>query len=273
MRKYLLKHKLEIADPHLALNQDLWSPLTKTGAAAVGGHHNYEAIAQKINELGDRLKSATPEKEWYTAIFDEVTQYFFKPETKGVSGNLILFCLADCVKAKEAPILISHGDTLALTGGASGVSESMGKGLVKLELLGTVKDGKPVPLFQGILTGLPDGQGRYLPKYVSLDPSKMSAAYVNKQFGDLGEHEAPGVENLKVSDSLPEPLKSIWLYAKKVRVFIKASDVQRGVPKLLNPATEKRYPTNELRMYFLQLAEKGYGETQGERDRLKFKAF
>lgn len=271
MRKHLLKHNLEIADPHLALNQKLWLPLTKTGVTAVGSHHNYQEIAQKINELGERLKMATSEKQWHTTIFDEVTQYFFRPETKGVSGDLMLFCLADCVKAKEAPILISHGGTIALTGGASGTSETMDKGLVKLELLGTVKDGEPIPLFQGVLTGLPDSQGRFLPKQISLDPTQMTAAYINQQFGEVGECQED--TQPKISDSIPEPLKSIWLYAKKVRVFIKAADVQRGLPKLKNPTTEKSYTTNEIRMYFSLLAKKGYGETQGEGDRLKFKSY
>ncbi|HIK27967.1 MAG: hypothetical protein N3E45_17050 [Oscillatoriaceae bacterium SKW80] len=269
MRKHLLNHKLEIADPHLALNQELWLPLVKSGAIAVGSHHDYAAIAQKINELGDRLKSATPDKKWFTTIFDEVTQYAFKPETKGVSGALMLFCLADCVKAKESPILISHGDTIALTGGAGGTSETMEKGLVKLELLGTVKDGKPSPLFRGILTGLPNSEGKYIPQNVTLDPSVMSASYINKLF-EVADREE---EDIKLSDSLPEPLKSIWLYAKKVRVAVKASDVQRGLPKLVNPATEKRYPTEEIRVYFLQLAQKGYGEVEGEGDRLKFRVF
>ncbi len=239
----------------------------------MGKNHNYEAVAQKINELGLRLSSATPEKQWYTSIFDEVTQYFFKPDTKGVSGNLMLFCLADCFKAKEAPILISHGDTLALTGGSEGTSKSMDKGLVKLELRGTTLDGEPAPLFQGILTGIPNKEGKYLPQNITLNPEMMSASYLQQLFEGTSECSPPGVVDLKVSDSIPEPLKSIWLYAKKVRVSVKAADVQRALPKLVDPRTQKRYSTVVIREYFLLLVKKGYGETEGQGDRLKFKAY
>ena len=74
------------------------------------------------------------------------------------------------------------------------------------------------------------------------------------------------VTELKVSDDLGEPLKTIWLYAKKKGKVIKASEVQRDT------STMKSVPTKKIRQYFGLLFDLGYGELEGEGDRLGFRA-
>ena len=75
------------------------------------------------------------------------------------------------------------------------------------------------------------------------------------------------VTELKVSDDLGEPLKTIWLYAKKKGKVIKASEVQRDT------STMKSVPTKKIRQYFGLLFDLGYGELEGEGDRLGFRAY
>ncbi|MBW4548740.1 MAG: hypothetical protein KME25_30690 [Symplocastrum torsivum CPER-KK1] len=75
------------------------------------------------------------------------------------------------------------------------------------------------------------------------------------------------VNDLKVSDDLGEPLKTIWLYAKKKGEVIKASEVQR------DNSTLKSVPTKKIRQYFGLLFDLGYGELEGEGDRLGFRAY
>jgi hypothetical protein len=75
------------------------------------------------------------------------------------------------------------------------------------------------------------------------------------------------VNDLKVSDDLGEPLKTIWLYAKKKGEVIKASEVQR------DNTTMKSVPTKKIRQYFGLLFDLGYGELEGEGDRLGFRAY
>jgi len=75
------------------------------------------------------------------------------------------------------------------------------------------------------------------------------------------------VTELKVSDDLGEPLKTIWLYAKKKGKVIKAYEVQRDT------STMKSVPTKKIRQYFGLLFDLGYGELEGEGDRLGFRAY
>jgi len=75
------------------------------------------------------------------------------------------------------------------------------------------------------------------------------------------------VNDLKVSDDLGEPLKTIWLYAKKKGEVIKASEVQR------DNSTLKSVTTKKIRQYFGLLFDLGYGELEGEGDRLGFRAY
>jgi hypothetical protein len=85
--------------------------------------------------------------------------------------------------------------------------------------------------------------------------------------GASGQVVDKTVNDLKVSDDLGEPLKTIWLYAKKKGEVIKASEVQR------DNSTMKSVPTKKIRQYFGLLFDLGYGELEGEGDRLGFRAY
>ncbi len=61
--------------------------------------------------------------------------------------------------------------------------------------------------------------------------------------------------DLKVSDSLAEPLKSIWLFAKKKNDWVSARDVYNNGMSVL-----KGKGVKQIRQYFGLLADSGFGE-------------
>ena len=112
-----------------------------------------------------------------------------------------------------------------------------------------------------------------IPNYeLDLPPQTQSQASTRiiepvQASGDSEQVVDKTVNDLKVSDDLGEPLKTIWLYAKKKGEVIKASDVQRDT------STLKSVPTKKIRQYFGLLFDLGYGELEGEGDRLGFRAY
>jgi CxxC motif-containing protein len=64
----------------------------------------------------------------------------------------------------------------------------------------------------------------------------------------------PTIE-LKVSDSLSEPLKSIWLFAKKKGDWVTAKDVYNNGMSVLKGKSVK-----QIRQYLGLLADSGFGE-------------
>ncbi len=60
---------------------------------------------------------------------------------------------------------------------------------------------------------------------------------------------------LKISDSLAEPLKSIWLFAKKKNDWVTARDVYNNGMSVL-----KGKGVKQIRQYFGLLADSGFGE-------------
>jgi hypothetical protein len=60
---------------------------------------------------------------------------------------------------------------------------------------------------------------------------------------------------LKISDTLAEPLKSIWLFAKKKNNWVTAKDVYNNGLSVL-----KGKGVKQIRQYFGLLADSGFGE-------------
>lgn len=275
MLRIMLKgHQIEINDPHLEMNRKkAWKPLLEAGIPAYGSKFDYVAIAQRIDAFIVRLKNATDSKEWVSPVFDEVTQYSLEPDIKDVASKLLIKCLSDCRKGKEAPILLAHNNTQSMLGGATGIHQAKEEGLVQLHLLSTSRSGEYHPLFRGELTGIPNARGKFVTREITINPEVMNADYLVKLFAKqpvtMPDSVSPELEtvNLKVSDTLGEPLKTVWLYAKKRSEFIKASEVQRDNSIL------KSVPTVKIRQYFGLLFDMGYGELLGEGDRLTFRAY
>jgi hypothetical protein len=107
-----------------------------------------------------------------------------------------------------------------------------------------------------IFSGLSPARLVLLP---DLKEYKMSAGTAPKQPVTVTESSRerqpePTIE-LRVSDSLSEPLKSIWLFAKKKGDWVTAKDVYANGMAVL-----KGKGVKQIRQYFGLLADKGYGE-------------
>lgn len=294
-------HIVEICDPHILLNRDkAWKPLIDFGCQTFGNRRvngeeegfNYLAISRRIAAFATRLRSATPSKQWHTPIFDETTQYAFEPDIKEASKTLMLKCLSDCRKSKESPILLAHSNTQLLTGGSTGTHQAKEEGLAQLHLFSTSKNGEFYPLFKGSLSGIPNENGRFVEKAITLDPDWMSAEYVFEYLGMNQTHNSTTQqiddEDIQLSSeqsklafmySLPaetpqheQPLSSqlqaILDYAKRKSEPVTARDIQRATLKALeelgvNTATN-------IRAYLEELARLGRGRLEGEGSEQKF---
>ncbi|MBW4501973.1 MAG: hypothetical protein KME57_20975 [Scytonema hyalinum WJT4-NPBG1] len=183
LRYFLKGHTLEIADPHLSLNQrKAWKALLELGIPAVGHKKDYAAVAQQIQSYLRRVDEADDEKAWYTTIFDEVTQYSLKKPTKTLAPELILSCISDARKGKEAPILVSHNNTQALLGGVEGAKKALSEGLIQVHLFNTrdTETGEFKPQFRGEITGLTDDSMDF--SRISIYPQKMHPEYLLQLF-------------------------------------------------------------------------------------------
>jgi hypothetical protein len=111
-RKVLFGHELELNDPHLELNkEEAWKALLATGIPAYGAYGDYGAIGRRIQAFYQRIKDATPDKPWYTPIFDEVSDYTLEEAVKALSQMLLRKCISSTRKQHEAPLLIAHNNT------------------------------------------------------------------------------------------------------------------------------------------------------------------
>ncbi|MBD2066044.1 hypothetical protein H6F93_00570 [Leptolyngbya sp. FACHB-671] len=298
-------HIVEINDPHILLNrEEAWKPLIDFGCQTFGSRRNgseeegfnYLSIARRIKAFVDRLKAATPNKNWYSPIFDEATQYADEPDIKEEASTLGTKLISDCRKAREAPILVAHGKTKALTGGSPGTYQAKEEGLVQLHLFSTSKNGEFYPLSKGELSGIPNEKGKFVTRQITLDKEWMSADYV---FEYLGMSQTKNSTTQQIDDedtilsskqsqlaflySLPaetpqheqqnEPqlspqLQAVLDYAIKRGGTVTARDIQRGNLKDLIE-TDVNNAIN-VRGYMEELARLGRGRLEGEGSEQRF---
>jgi hypothetical protein len=116
-----------------------------------------------------------------------------------------------------------------------------------------------------IFSGLSPARLALLPDLREYKTSPISTAIkpsnpISKPHTETQPQEPVMVPNettveLKISDSLQEPLKTIWLFAKKKNDWITTKDVYNNGFSVL-----KGKGVKQIRQYFGLLADKGYGE-------------
>jgi hypothetical protein len=89
-------------------------------------------------------------------------------------------------------------------------------------------------------------------------PAAKKEAAIFASEGAIAQPEQPTTE-LKVSDSLAEPLKTIWLMAKERTDWVTVRDIQRKDFAIL-----KGKGSEQIHQYFGLLADSGYGEIDEE---------
>ncbi len=281
LRHVLLGHQLEIADPRLHANcNKAWKSLIEMGVPAVGANYDYTAVRERIEALEERIKYGDDSKPWVTPIFDELTRYGDEKELQGQARKLLQMCIADVRGGHEAPILISHDKGLAFLGNAEGLRKAIDRGIIQVYFAGTTNREGYAPLFKGHIANLKDEKGKLRDSIdISIHPSWCHPEVLVKRFApDLNPqrvfhqilHDAQEEQtvDLKVSDDLGEPLKTIWRFCKEQGDWVSVRQIARK-----DFAVLKGKNSNDIRRYLGLLEDMGYGELDESEGSVRFKAY
>jgi hypothetical protein len=185
------------------------------------------------------------------------------------------------MKFGEYPIFIVHGETQAFLPGSKGLVTVFLEGTVRVETVGektigadgletiqptgkfriqwldgTREEGKiPDWLTEKLLIGM---LPRTMPTMIQEPVIAPQTTITLETPKDVPIESEPDTE-LKVSDSLKEPLRSIWLFAKEKNDWVTVRDVQRKTFAVLKGKDSK-----QIRQYFGLLADMGYGQVDEE---------
>lgn len=271
-------HQIKILDPHRSYGQ--WD-----GLECVGDGMDYDAINNELKAFTEEIKArykARAEVPNYnppklTLVCDEFTQW-----AKKCSHSATFFeeSLTDIRKINLHVLFISHARTLTGLGGSSGLAATRDAGLLELELEAQVDPvtKKASPKLLGWLkypgVAMNERQRVAIASWMngSMDFSKSGAALTVPQqpvtTADSVTEVQPQEEaiaptekttELKVSDSLAEPLKSIWLFTKEQQDWVTVRDIQRK-----NFAVLKGKSSEQIHQYLGLLADTGYGQIDEE---------
>lgn len=153
LRQLILGHKVTVCDPHAHENpwpQSIWQ--------VMGHQRDYAKVAEAIRASKKRMGIPKGEGTPVTAIFDEMTNYGDREESKKDADGFFKELAADARKSIEFPIILTHNLTQSSMGGAmnkTGWAELI-KEMATLDLeVGVDKDtDDPSPKFAGVAKNL-----------------------------------------------------------------------------------------------------------------------
>lgn len=271
-------HQVKMLDPHREYGQ--WE-----GLECIGDGMDYDAINDELKAFTDeikrrykaRLKTPNYNPPKLTVVCDEFTQW-----AKKCSHSATFFeeCLSDIRKINLHVLFISHGRTLITLGGSTGLAATRDAALLELELEAKVnpltKEASPKLLgwlkYPGV--AMNERQRVAIASWMngSMDFSKSGAASttikqpvtttdsVAEVQPEEEAHASPEpITELKVSDSLGEPLKSIWLFAKKKNGWVTVRNIYDQKMKVLEGKK-----VEQIHQYLGLLADTGLGEIDEE---------
>ena len=267
-------HQIKVLDPHRSFGQ--WD-----GLECIGDGMDYDAINDELfaftAEIKARYKTRVSVPNYdppkLTLVCDEFTQW-----AKKCSHSAAFFeeCLTDIRKINLHVLFISHARTLTGLGGSSGLAATRDAGLLELELEAQVdpQTKKASPKLLGWLKypGVPQDQrqrvaiaswmngsmdfgGSGVASTVIQQPSPVVEPIAERQAEQEAIASPEQTTELKVSDSLGEPLKTIWLFAKKKSGWISVRNVYDQKFKVLSGKK-----VEQIHQYFGLLADSGLGE-------------
>jgi hypothetical protein len=271
-------HQVKILDPHRAYGQ--WD-----GLECIGDGMDYDAINDELKAFTEEIKvrykarSRTPNYNppKLTLVCDEFTQW-----AKKCSHSAIFFeeSLTDIRKINLHVLFISHARTLTGLGGSSGLAATRDAGLLELELetqvdpvtkkaspklLGWLKHpGMAMNERQRVaiaswMNGSMDFSGSGVTSIVKQQPATVADSVDERpQAEEAIAPPNPAIE-LKISDSLGEPLKAILLFTKEQRDWVTVRDIQRK-----NFAVLKGKNSEQIHQHLGLLADTGYGQIDEE---------
>jgi hypothetical protein len=270
-------HQIKILDPHRSYGQ--WD-----GLECIGDGMDYDAINEELKAFTEEIKARykaraktpnyNPPK--LTLVCDEFTQW-----AKKCSHSATFFeeSLTDIRKINLHVLFISHARTLTGLGGSSGLAATRDAGLLELELEAQVdpvtKEASPKLLgwlkYPGVamnerqrvaiapwMNGSMDFSGSGITSSVKQLPNVVNSI-VEAQSNSEAIASPEPTNELKLSDSLGEPLKTIWLFAKERNDWVTVRDIQRKDFAIL-----KGKGSEQIHQYLGLLSDTGYGEIDEE---------
>jgi hypothetical protein len=237
---------------------------------------DYPAIQREWNALASRIYESV--KNNTTTVWDEFGVYG-DILTEDELSSVLTSSLRESMKFGEYPIFIVHGETKAFIPGSNGLVGNFLHSTVRVEAIGEKVKGE-----DGLETIRPTGKFKvrdldktqtsgkipdwlteeFLLELVGNNPSipKPQPSLVN--VNEPTEETPPVKDNvpvaeLKVSDALGEPLKTIWLLAKDKNDWVTSKEIYQKSYAIL-----KGKGVKEIRQYLGLLADTGYGQIDEE---------
>jgi hypothetical protein len=286
MTRYIVKLKKDKGYRVVVLDPDS----NRVEWEGVESYHDFEEIAEflswYVEELKGRYKafnaSNMTEDTWRAKLWtegkaialicEEVTTYVDLIEDKELLTQFFRLGLTKSRKQEMPLTFVSHNNNQTALGGIKGLANLIDK-MLQLELQTDIDPDTLQPVASGKGAVKLDGSNQWVP--VTLPP-------LEKKITNFGEsHQPTAVQQpvttpstepkeeasaspeptieLRVSDSLGEPLKTIWLMAKERADWVTVRDIQRKDFAIL-----KGKGSEQIHQYLGLLADSGYGEIDEE---------
>ncbi|MEQ8469379.1 helicase HerA domain-containing protein [Coleofasciculus sp. E1-EBD-02] len=280
--RYLAQRKVEQGYKVIVLDPDS-NPSEWRG---VESHHDWEDITSflrwYVDELTHRYSqfngSTMTEEEWreqlwrngdaIAVICEEVTTWANIIDDQELLTKFFRLALTKSRKQEMPCTFVSHNNTQSALGNIKGLANLIGR-MLQLQLETQVNPETLQPTASGKGLVKLDGNDEWIPVTLPIIDSKITQFHApNPTQIEILHDEPQETVELKLSDELGEPLKTIWLFAKERGDWIKPRDIQRK-----DYAVLKGKGSEDIRRYLGLLNDLGYGELDESDGSVRFKAF
>jgi hypothetical protein len=285
MVRYIAKRKKDEGYRVIILDPDS----NRAEWQGVESYHDFEEIAEflawYVEELKARYKafnaSNMTEDAWRTKLWaerkalaviaEETTTYADLIEDKELLTQFFRLGLTKSRKQEMPLTFVSHNNTQSALGGIKGLANLIEK-MLQLELQTDIDPETLQPVASGKGAVKLDGSNQWVP---------VTLPKLEKKITNFGESQPTVVQQpvttpstepkeeaiaspeptneLKLSDSLGEPLKTIWLFAKERNDWVTVRDIQRKDFAIL-----KGKGSEQIHQYLGLLSDTGYGQIDEE---------
>jgi len=288
MARYIAKRKKDEGYRVIVLDPDS----NRAEWEGVESYHDFKEIAEflfwYVKELKGRYKafnaSNMTEDAWRAKLWadgkaialicEEVTTYVDLIEDKELLTQFFRLGLTKSRKQEMPLTFVSHNNNQTALGGIKGLANLIEK-MLQLELETNINPETLQPTASGKGRVKLDGSNQWVPvtlpkleskitNFGEPQPTVVQSRIVTEsvdktqQKSEAIASPEPTIE-LKISDSLGEPLKTIWLMAKERAEWVTVRDIQRKDFAIL-----KGKSSEQIRQYLGLLADNGYGEIDEE---------
>jgi hypothetical protein len=207
-------------------------------------------------------------------ICEEVTTYVDLIEDKKLLTQFFRLGLTKSRKQEMPLTFVSHNNNQTALGGIQGLANLIDK-MLQLELQTDIDPDTLQPTASGTGAVKLDGSNQWVPvilpklerkitNFGELQPTVVQPINVAETTADTQTQEealttAPDTNELKVSDSLGEPLKTIWLFTKEQGDWVTVREIQRK-----NFSVLKGKSSEQIHQYLGLLADTGHGQIDEE---------